>query len=425
MQSCCSSTSAPNMSAICACNALLCACPRVSQPEHPDRLECICSHSGETFCGAAKPANTQAARNHVEDRSQTESESLANKSRRLLTEIRNLDSIKAASEVASLMAADPAIVQVGTARGPSLEESSRRLLTLVENMAANPGSPGAVDPVILRMGPPRQVVREAASGGDHEVLQDAKNITLEQLDRLLLLKIQNVDRILEDLNAADPSIIRGSLLEAGLKLAGLVAIEEAEFDVTAYPSIGGIVLGHFTAVQLKQLNLSNLDTAVRSRDPADEDNLALAMMRQGAHWWPSLSFYSHHYERLSGMSMPYDFHFPPCINVGYPSSGKGVWVFKFSEDVVGWDDEGRSKPYLDRIPPDWYGTINLALTADERCEILKRHGATFYDDVEDCNDIPKTLEEGYQRGKRYEELLKRMEDDEYLDRWLGHGISDT
>ncbi|RYP40871.1 hypothetical protein DL767_001352 [Monosporascus sp. MG133] len=134
------------MAATCACNALLCARPRVSQPEHPDRIACICGPSGKTFCPAAQPADTQPARNHVEDR--------------------NLDTIKAASEAASLMAADPAIVQVGTARGPTLEASSRRLLTLVENMAANPGSPGAVDPAILRMGPPRQVVGEGASGGD-------------------------------------------------------------------------------------------------------------------------------------------------------------------------------------------------------------------------------------------------------------------
>ncbi|RYP52766.1 hypothetical protein DL769_010620 [Monosporascus sp. CRB-8-3] len=308
MQSCCSSISACNISATCTCNALLCACPRVSQPEHPDRIACICSPSGKACCRAAEPANTQAAGNHVEDRPQAESESLANKSRRLLTEIRNLDSIRAGSEAASLMAADPAIVQVGTARGPTLEAASRRLLTLVENMAVNPRSPGAVDPAVLRMGPPRQVVRKGVSGGDHEVLQGAKSINPEQLDRLLPFRIQSPDQspdhILEDLKAVDPSIIRRSLQE------------------------------------LKQLNLSNFDTAVRSGGPADEDELVLAAMRHGAHWWPSLSFYSHHYERLSGRSVPYDSHFPPRINVGYPSfrkSGLDVQVFR------GCDELGRAR----------------------------------------------------------------------------------
>ncbi|RYP67506.1 hypothetical protein DL771_007206 [Monosporascus sp. 5C6A] len=430
MQSCCSSTSAPDTSATCTCNALLCACPRVSQPEHPDRIAYICRPSGKTFCGAAKPANTQAARNHVEDRSQTEKESLANKSRMLLTEIRNLDSIRAASEAAWLMTADPAIVQVGTARGPTLEASSRRLLTLVENMEANRGSPGAVDPAILRMGSPRQVVREGVSGGDHDALRDAKNINPEQLERLLLLKIRNPGRFLEGSKAVDRSIIRESLQESCIERRHYLSppislfrlnnhtqtafalptflfqaqqgkldsqkeadMSSSDFEavpgqrggtkpakpcrrnpephteflplhcrVAAYPFIGGIVLGYFIAVQLKQLSLSSFDSAARSGHPADEEELALAMIRQDAHWWPSLSFYSHHYERLSGTPVSFDFHLPPRINIGYSSSGKGVW-------------------------------INSALITDDRWEILKRRDARFYDDVEDWDDIRKTLEE--------------------------------
>ncbi|KAI0403703.1 hypothetical protein F4802DRAFT_598898 [Xylaria palmicola] len=41
----------------------------------------------------------------------------------------------------------------------------------------------------------------------------------------------------------------------------------------------------------------------------------------------------------------------------------------------------------------------MALNADERCEVLKSFSAKFYDTAEECEDIPKTLEEGYQRGK--------------------------
>jgi hypothetical protein len=52
---------------------------------------------------------------------------------------------------------------------------------------------------------------------------------------------------------------------------------------------------------------------------------------------------------------------------------------------------------------------------DERCEVLKDFGATFYEKVEDCEDIAKTLQEGIQKGKRYEELLKKMEDIKYVD----------
>ncbi|EON66291.1 hypothetical protein W97_05684 [Coniosporium apollinis CBS 100218] len=188
-------------------------------------------------------------------------------------------------------------------------------------------------------------------------------------------------------------------------------------EVTAYPSSGGIVLGHFSAVELAHLNLSRTKPANRSSDPAEEDDLALRMLRLGAHWWPSWGLYARHKKRIID-GIPYDFHFPPVVNVGYPSSGKGVWVFKFSADKRTWDEEDERKPYLEREPDDWAGRIRMVLTMDERCEVLKDFGATFYEKVEDCVDIAKTLQEGVDKGKRYEELLKRMEDLKYVDRWL-------
>ncbi|RYP12591.1 hypothetical protein DL765_007222 [Monosporascus sp. GIB2] len=167
--------------------------------------------------------------------------------------------------------------------------------------------------------------------------------------------------------------------------------------VTAYPSVGGIVLGYFTAVQLKQLHLSNIESATRSQDDSEEDKLAFSMMRHGAHWWPSWQFYLHHYEQMTEKRIPYDFHFPPRINTGYPSSGKGVWVSKFSEDTRDWYQEEWIKPYLDRM---------------------------HQIEAEDCDDIPKTLQEGFQMGKRYQALLEKMDDEGYLNHWLEDGIAD-
>src|SRR5271156_4435185 len=57
--------------------------------------------------------------------------------------------------------------------------------------------------------------------------------------------------------------------------------------VTAYPSSSGIALGYFSAVELFYLNLSRAKPANRSSDPTEEDDLALRMLRLGAHWWPS------------------------------------------------------------------------------------------------------------------------------------------
>ena len=61
--------------------------------------------------------------------------------------------------------------------------------------------------------------------------------------------------------------------------------------------------------------------------------------------------------------------------------------------------------------------FRMALTIDERCEISKDFGTTFYEKVEDCEDILKTLQEGIQKGRRYEEMLKKMRDMEYVDKW--------
>ena len=37
--------------------------------------------------------------------------------------------------------------------------------------------------------------------------------------------------------------------------------------------------------------------------------------------------------------------------------------------------------------------FRMALTIDERCEVSKDFGTTFYEKVEDCEDILKTLQE--------------------------------
>ncbi|KAL9620540.1 MAG: hypothetical protein Q9160_004901 [Pyrenula sp. 1 TL-2023] len=186
----------------------------------------------------------------------------------------------------------------------------------------------------------------------------------------------------------------------------------------AYPSSGGIVLGHFTAIEVEYLNLSRLEPAKRSSDPAEEDDLALRMLHLGAHWWPSWSVFAYHSARIAE-GIPYDFHFPPNVQVGYPSSGEGLWVFKFSADEQTWEEEDERKPYLARKPDDWNARIMMALTMDERCEVLKQFNATFYEKIEDCKDIPNSLEDGIQGGKGYEQLLKKMEDRIYVDEWLG------
>ncbi|KAK8033513.1 hypothetical protein PG991_002911 [Apiospora marii] len=144
--------------------------------------------------------------------------------------------------------------------------------------------------------------------------------------------------------------------------------------VWAYPSVGGVVHGFFTAVQLKQLGLSNMEEANRSDNSDEEDRLSVAILRQGAHWWPRWGLYLRHKSKMR--TIPYDFHFPPSIHVAYPTSGKGVWVLKCSEDREWGDEDDFLKPLLPPVPEGLGPRRNLALTADEECEALKHFGAT-------------------------------------------------
>ena len=186
---------------------------------------------------------------------------------------------------------------------------------------------------------------------------------------------------------------------------------------TAYPSSGGLVLGFFTPVELAYLNLSRTKPANRSSSSAEEDALALGMLHLGAHWWPSWELYARHQEKILD-GIPYDFHFPPEVKVAFPLPGNGAWIFKFSADRQTWEEGEGRQPYLPRKPDAWDAKINLVLTMDERCEVLKSFGARFYEKIEDCDDVALTLEDAMVRGKRYEKLLRKMEDMHYVDRWL-------
>ena len=191
-------------------------------------------------------------------------------------------------------------------------------------------------------------------------------------------------------------------------------------SVYAYPSSGGIVSGGFSAIEMVHLGLPRFQPSNRSSDANEEDDLALRMLQLGAHWWPSFEFYSYHSQNMQ-QGTPYDFHFPPIIQVAYPSSGEGVWVSKFTADYMAWGGGSLRKAHLPRKPDDWDGKISMTLTMDERCDVLKSFGATFYESVKACDDIPKTLEEGIERGKRYEDLMKKLDDRDYFCEWLDNG----
>ncbi|KAJ0333878.1 hypothetical protein COL922a_010325 [Colletotrichum nupharicola] len=184
--------------------------------------------------------------------------------------------------------------------------------------------------------------------------------------------------------------------------------------LVAYPSRGGLVLMHPSPLDLQHLDLPRTHDTPRSSLPAVEDGLADRMLRLGAHWWPSWTLYAQHADRLSSGTV-YDFHFPPDVYVGYPSSG-GVWVVRFSPDRGNLGKHARTS--LPQRPEAWNRVMRHVLTMDERCEALKGFGARFYEDIDMCEDICKTVREGVEEFVRFEALLGRIEDREYQERWF-------
>ena len=122
------------------------------------------------------------------------------------------------NDAAMLIESDVAIVQLGPAQGSALPQSSRRLLTLIQNIANHPGSSVATDPAIVRISPSTRRVHGQAvadlSLGDREILRDVRDIQAayrEQAGRLMNI-IRSLPLRAQDQEPAvtpqDPSIVQ-------------------------------------------------------------------------------------------------------------------------------------------------------------------------------------------------------------------------
>ncbi|KAL3293724.1 fungal specific transcription factor [Colletotrichum asianum] len=187
------------------------------------------------------------------------------------------------------------------------------------------------------------------------------------------------------------------------------------------PSTGGIVVCHPSAVDLLYLNLPRTHDTCTST-PAVEDALATRMLSLGAPWWPSWATYTRRRKRLDDDGVMYDFHHPPDTHVGYPSTG-GVWVVRFSPDVPSVavvDSEGRSdepRRTFPLTPEGWHRRIEMVLSMDEKCEVIRDFGGVCFESVEECEYIATGLEGGREMFGRFEPLLRRMEDDGCAYNW--------
>ncbi|KAI1271892.1 hypothetical protein F5Y07DRAFT_381423 [Xylaria sp. FL0933] len=181
--------------------------------------------------------------------------------------------------------------------------------------------------------------------------------------------------------------------------------------VMAYPSTGGIVIGYLSGVELEWLGIPRSSPAsAQSQEAGEEDAFALQLMRLGGRWWPSLKFAKQH----DILDYPYGHHFPPDMHIAYSSPGSSKQAVLLLKT---FPNNG-----LYRLPkdapkkPNGWSRLASCRTMEDRWAVLKDFGATEYDDVKLCPDIPKSLEEGVAEGRQYEQLLKKMQDLKYLDK---------
>ncbi|KAI6089289.1 hypothetical protein F4821DRAFT_257083 [Hypoxylon rubiginosum] len=140
--------------------------------------------------------------------------------------------------------------------------------------------------------------------------------------------------------------------------------------VYGYPSSGGVlVLPFCNGVDLSFLQLARFSPAERSDDPAAEDQHCVRMRKLGA--WKFASVWE--YDTMD-LFHPGKLDAKMLVVAAWPGSGAGggVWVLK--------TPEGRG--YEKGLARVWN-----ALDMDERCEVVKSLGGTFYEDPARCPDL--------------------------------------
>ncbi|KAI0198290.1 hypothetical protein F4808DRAFT_472914 [Astrocystis sublimbata] len=155
-----------------------------------------------------------------------------------------------------------------------------------------------------------------------------------------------------------------------------VDIDSRFSTVYGYPSSGGfLVLPICNDVDLAFLQLSRVESWLRDvhRHTGAED-LHCARMRQLGAWW----FRSHRYYRMLACTEQGRYYLDRKQRViaAWPENTDkkgGVWILVLKNARAASD-----------IP---LGRLYNALSMDERCEVVKSLGGTFYSDPKACRDL--------------------------------------
>ncbi|CAK1364024.1 hypothetical protein CB0940_04009 [Cercospora beticola] len=141
--------------------------------------------------------------------------------------------------------------------------------------------------------------------------------------------------------------------------------------VLGYPSGGGVLMLPLDIAVAEYLSIPRLETARRASDQTEEDAFCRRLRLLGAKWWESEDTYI---RKLIGFDEMTEMEGKDGITVGWPGKeGEGgVWILR-------------------KLP----GTemMRMCLNMRERCELLERLGATFYEDAREVEEFREVLSE--------------------------------
>ena len=138
-------------------------------------------------------------------------------------------------------------------------------------------------------------------------------------------------------------------------------------NIYGYPSFGGIFVKEADVLDLLYRSLSRSQACERSSDSNEEDKFCASLQRVGAKWWIIKQDWINAILGARDLTEEES----KVVVYGWPTEGAGVWVLRYgSEDDVPYD----------------FGRLRLALTMEERIEIMQEYDAEF---AEDAFQVPE------------------------------------
>ena len=131
-----------------------------------------------------------------------------------------------------------------------------------------------------------------------------------------------------------------------------------------YPSKGGYLNRRVAGVEMDWLGLDKMREIQTSGSQPEEDELCLKLRRLGAKWWSYPGQEGSIEDRIKNYPDG-----PIEIETGWPNTGEGVWVLRTKKY-----DRGRA-------------AVRQCKSMDERSQLIKELGGTFYRDPEECPEL--------------------------------------